>query len=464
MGALLGSGGALTLAALLNLGASIGPSVIPPQVAPDAQLTPALAQRIRLPELARGEVRVDALSARVELHGLTSPQAALNRLKANRSALCPNAKLEGKVVVLTCVTRRITASVGTFNGQTQLDLRATRGVPWAQRSPLVGFSPADFGEGGPCPGTTLAGRGECLFASGEKEAAISELERAAQQTSSPLAHLRLGDLAWDAGDANRALGHWAKTGRSGIASRLARIRECELNGACIGPFDLSTSFELVGLPEPVLRDVRARLLRLTVFSDRLEHALPQMTWTDDGTCSVAGPLCDSVLLQTLQSKEAPLRLAALNVYLQRPNPTDAVVRLSLARAAADASADLGAPLAGAQLLTSVMDDVPAAELDAHLLLTARLFEKAGDRVRAGVVRDFAKARPGVRPSAEWRNVGRGQARAKARQPASQSSGGGSDDGSMISPIDPKSVDTAAVQDDLAATRALLERAGNLTPR
>lgn len=453
----MGFGIALSTLVAVGTSVGLGPGLglIPPPVAPDAQLTAARVERHAFPELSRGEVKVDALSARVELHGLSSPQRAVSRLKRSPSALCPKVALEGKVVVLTCVTRRITASIGTFRGQPQLDLRATRGVPWAQRSSLVWYSPLDLGEGGACPGTTSAGRGECLLEKGDREAGMAELQLAARIDQSPLAHLRLGDLAWDAGDPNRALAHWAKTGPSGIASRLARIRECELSGVCLGAFDVSAGFDLTGLPDRVLRDVRVRLLRLTVFADQLAHALPQMQWSEGGTCTLDPSLCDSALLQSLQAPEGELRQAALAVYLQRPIPTEPPVRLALARAAAETSADLGAPLAAAQLLNSVMDDVPAAELDAHLLRTAQMFERGGDRIRAGVVRDFARARPGQKPSAAWREVGR----SPRTQPAAHK-------GSRNGKNDPKSaagdVDAAALQQELDHTRALLERAGNLT--
>src|SRR6185369_1707903 len=80
------------------------------------------------------------------------------------------------------------------------------------------------------------------------------------------------------------------------------------------------------------------------------------------------------------------------------------LELATARGAQQA----GAPLFAANVLAGVAGRVPAHALPQHLLWTAELYVEGGDRIRAGVIHEFARARAGKRglQGARWAAVAR----------------------------------------------------------
>jgi hypothetical protein len=119
-------------------------------------------------------------------------------------------------------------------------------------------------------------------------------------------------------------------------------------------------------------------------------------------------------------------------------------------AAAEVAQRSGAPLFAANILAAAAGHAPAADLDGHLLRTSELYLLAGDRVRAGVVVEFARARAGKKGlrGSRWAAVARAAAaRRGASAPASETSLHPGDDTELL----------AAASRSAQAARAVLEK-------
>ncbi len=382
-----------------------GPALLCVLALLSARQLPVQTERQVLGPAAKATLEVDAPSATLTVRHLPRPERAAAAWRRSRSELCPKVRVERGALVFTCATRLLDATLEEERGARVLLLRGLVGVPWAHRSPLVPLPLAELGEGPPCPGQTPAARGECLLAAGELDEARAAFEEGAL-AGSGLAHLRLGDLAWEARQLPAAVDHYMKVPPRGPTARLAKARLCVLAGRCepapggLAPFDSS------GLSADVALDLRQQALRGHVFAGALNPALALISEARE-LCQRSSALCQSVLAQGLESPVPEARAQALALYLSGLRPAGGADALELAHLAARASGALGAPAAGAQLLSSLLEEVPRPALDGHLLLTAQLYLDAKDPVRARVARDFAKAQPGGGVDLEaWRALDR----------------------------------------------------------
>ena len=196
-------------------------------IAAAPQLSLEMVERQPLGQKPRAVV-VDALLGRVALPGV---DAATLRALAKKSALCPRTELVGTHTVLSCTSRKLSAR---YDGGA-LVLRTLKG-PVDGGAPLTTYAPETHGFGGPCPGTTPSGRGECAFVRGDVLPAVLELKTVQKKLGPVSSHasLRLGDIAWQAGDFEAAARYYDDAG-SGPFARLAAARLCELLSCLDGP-------------------------------------------------------------------------------------------------------------------------------------------------------------------------------------------------------------------------------------
>lgn len=141
---------------------------------------------------AAGRAEVFALKQEVHIAGA----AGLAKQKWRNNSLCPRIHASGKNLILECSSARLHAS---SDGAT-VTVHALRGLPWDAEdvpAPRPSFAPESVGLGGPCPGTTPAGKAECALKEGQRDEAKKLLEEALQTVHRDYAALRLGDLALD---------------------------------------------------------------------------------------------------------------------------------------------------------------------------------------------------------------------------------------------------------------------------
>jgi hypothetical protein len=360
-------------------------------------------ERIALPPL-RGEVSlvIQALLSQIEIvAGADAPSIAA-RFKGAAGSLCPKVELRGSSVLLQCQTRRLDAVLSEEGGRRFLNIRQLRGLPFrpAQDGPPVfWYDPRAVGIGGPCPGTTPASRGECRLAAERPLEAAALFKEALSTSERSFAAMRLGDLALIAGDPGTAVGWYQRCGRSGVFSRMATTRLCELNGECVEhPGEAYTG---AGLPEPLRTEMELRAIRAAALMGRLDEAAARLTERlaavgRPPACARTPLLCRRVALATLRDATGEQIAPALGLYLALPSRDKGPLALELGRAASERAADLGAPLFGANLLSSLSAQIAPEELAAHLERTAELYLTAGDHTRAAVIVDYARSKLGRR--------------------------------------------------------------------
>jgi len=404
-----------------------------------------LQERVRLPVDA---VRVSSSpferSVVVELPRSASPAAVALRLKFS-SRICPDVDPGASSIVFRCTTPNVRASLSHAGGVGIVDLAQTSVPPWRpaeEGPPLAVLDPAALGLE-PCPGTSQESLGECALAAGDAAGAHRHFEAAAKAGPSPLAEMRLGDLALAADDPDAAVAHWVKARNDSRLERLISIRFCELEPHCLGGESEATLYDAKaagpGLRnEVILRRLRLRALRGDVVGAAGEAVLESR---GDGACATSPRFCRH-LLEVALRLPPPEGTEALGVYLETPHRLEGAEALPLARAAAAQSRAAGAPLWAANLLASLTGRVTPAEQGAHLLLVAQLYVEGGDRIRADEILRFARTRltKAEMASPGWTGVAQAlkrPGRAARAAPA---------------------VVTTSVDTDLAAARAALDSA------
>lgn len=375
-------------------------------------------ERVSLPPL-RGKValRFSALSATVELVAPQDAKAIAKKLIRDPSELCPDFKMQGHVVTLRCQTRRFDAAlVQDAKSHHHLELRTLRGIPSSRAAGSaveLAYPPERVGLGGSCPGTTLAGKGECERIAGHLAEATRLFTQALETADSPAAALRLGDIALQQNDPVAAASWFQRAGTKGAFGRMAMARLCELTGSCLSAQNPTKLFDAVALPEPLRTELELRAIRVDAFLGKLSEAARALAARlSDETrevqaCVEAAPLCVALLIPALKDSDLKTKAEALEAYLQiRAQDEGNPALRPLTRAAADAAQAVGAPQYAANLLASLTQHVAANELEEHLLKTAEMYLEAGDSVRAGVIIDFAKARLGAKrvSSRAWRSL------------------------------------------------------------
>jgi hypothetical protein len=368
-------------------------------------------ERARIPERPKS-LRVEALRERVVLafdHKV--PHAdRWNGLVT----LCPVASQEANRVTLICRTGRIEASLVTRQGLSYLDVRELRGVPVSAADsvlPLFHYDPSTMGLGGPCPGTTPAGLGECFLAQGDVQAAREVFEHLEGRPDKEFAALRLGDLALADGDVSAALRSYRDVPPSGPIGRAATARVCEITGNCLGRADEDVVFESVGLPEPLATEMELRRVRMLANTGRLRAAAmalsARLQLADrPPVCESAADFCAALVLAVLDRSPRADTDLAMHLFLALPDRTKGPYGADLAEAAARASEILAAPEFGANLLALAVSSVPPGRLDGYLREAMRLFVVGGDVARADAIFDFARERLGdaVVARREWKTL------------------------------------------------------------
>jgi hypothetical protein len=207
--------------------------------------------------------------------------------------------------------------------------------------------------------------------------------------------LRLGDLAYAAGDPRGAATHWALT-HGGPWERVAAARLCELSLSCTAGAGAAELYAGAGLPPPLARDLALRRARALAFLGQPLEAVRALGAAGPGVCSAAFAPCQRIALLALRVP-GPGALEALALWVELPGRDRGPAAHEAEVAAAAVAEREGAPAFAANVLAAAAARVPRRALQDHLLRTAELYLAAGDRVRAGVVLDFARIRAGKKP-------------------------------------------------------------------
>jgi hypothetical protein len=326
------------------------------------------------------------------------------------STLCPRVETQGTRTVLHCSTRRLWAELVDDGAGLALDVRLLRGLPWGGelRLPLHHWPVRAYGIPDECPGRLDATRGQCALALGDEEEGARFLKKARSGPDANFAYLRLAELAIARGQVEEAIHLLSFVPPVGPIGRLAHARSCELTGACVDERDSARAGELQTMDEPLKSEFELITWRREVLLGReLKVMAPfaEALQQNPALCDEAVPLCQLMLLAGLAASDDRVRAAALSGWLVqsiRKGPHE----LELAKAAAHAASELGAPGFAAAVLASVSAKIPKGELGAHLLTAAELYLAAGDVVRAGAIFDYAEGRLGVSPTSagDWRAV------------------------------------------------------------
>jgi hypothetical protein len=370
-------------------------------------------ERLPLPASATHLV-IDPLAGTIELRLTSNDKAVAAKLAAAAGQICPRVRATDGGVAFTCRTNRIDARLSVERGRTTLVIEELRGLPWrneADRVPMF-YDPVLFDLGGPCPGTTHAGRAECLLAQGRTAEAAALLQQALKTPAlATFAALRLGDIALGDDDPTGALDWYRRAGVIGLFGRLASLRRCEILDGCSHP-GAQDPFAGSQPREPLRTEVRLRRARLAAFDGRFAEAVALLAGAMPpagrlGTCTVMGMMmCRRVLLSALAHPGREAGVEALETYLALPDRNDGPLAVALVRAAADKAAVVGAPLFGGRLLAASVSWTEGAALADHLLRAAELYSLAGDPPRTRVMLEYAETRfpRGQLGGARWNAV------------------------------------------------------------
>ncbi|GMU58403.1 MAG: hypothetical protein AMXMBFR34_01660 [Myxococcaceae bacterium] len=351
-------------------------------------------ERLPLP-VAPAALEVDVWAREVRLT-TARPGDVVRAVKASR--LCPSVEVRDGAVVLRCRTGQVEATLARGRKGRELALSVPRGLPRddAQASGASWHYPPEvFQLGGACPGTTPEGKAECLLAAGKVDDAVPLLREALLHGNGDFAALRLGDIALAGGDLLGALASYQAAGRKDLWGRLAAMRLCELAGCAREEF----VFDSARLSEPLATEVDLRLARTLALQGHDRRAAlalrrRMMDRTRQPVCPSWPRVCAGVALAALRHEDAEVQALGLELFVAQEQELGASSDPLLLRAASDAAAAIGAPFFAANVLATATPHVPPSRLWEHLARVASLYEAAGDRHRADVVREYAKARLG----------------------------------------------------------------------
>lgn len=376
----------------------------------DLLLTAARAERVMLPAGSNPTLEIDAISSRLILRHPGSRDALASALRS--SGICPRVEVGESQVVLHCETRRLDARIVQVGARRALDIRALRGLPWKEGlsgPPLVPVDPMEAGLGGPCPGTTPVAMGECALARGDRSAAEKHFRE--EPVATGHASIRLGDLALLDDRPARAAWHFQQAATAPAPfGRLAEARLCELLGHCLGGTG-ATLFQSEGLPAGLRSELDLRAARMEAFlgdpNEAARFLVGRMASIPAGkVCPEGQRVCEAIALAAFRTPGARGKEDALALYFALPDRLVGPGAATLAAAAADVCAGLGAPVFGANLLAATTGTAAKEDLEAHLHHAARLYVQGGDRIRAGVIVDYVRFRFGA-PRLEtprWRHL------------------------------------------------------------
>jgi hypothetical protein len=375
------------------------PEAALPAVRPSAITDFISAERLLLPSLRRpATVTVDPLGATIELRVPNAAQMAL-RLRPLLGTICPIVESRLDVVRLHCRTRHLDAELTIAGGRSFLDIRELRGLPYRgpEQQLQSAYDPARFSAADGCPGGTPAARGECAMAAGRPNEAALQFRLAIGTAQHAWGAVRLGDLAVSSGDISGALKLYQRAGTSGPFGRLALLRTCELTGACLED-PRAFAFSTVALPEPIATEVALRAARADTFEGRVGVAIGRLgavlaAEESQPFCDQIGMLfCRRLVLDLLERSDAESGHRAIELYLALPRRLEGPMILELARAAAEKSAALGAPIFAGNIMTSVFSAVEPEGMRDYLLRTAELYVMGHDWARAHLVLEYAESR------------------------------------------------------------------------
>ena len=347
-------------------------------------------------------IEVDALRARIVIHGATLAEKSAH-------ALCPNVEIKRDSLELVCTSRRIWSVLGEDKTGLYLDVRQLRGLAPGDFTLLLRPWPLSaIAIPGGCPGQSAGPRGECALVSGDLVAAKKAFTDALGGADTNLARLRLGDFALREGDLEEAITQYSKVSFAGPIGRMARARECDLSGACYGGQQADEVDDLTGLPEPLKTELELYSLRRQVVGGMVGTAMEKMVQRmnqQPPLCEHATTLCQKLVAAGLEDANDSTRLNALAIYLSdevRYGP----LKIELATLAGKAAEKLGAPGFAAAVLSSISPTVSPEDLDAHLLRVAQLFLDGHDRIRTGFILEYADGRLGRRRGKAWQSIRR----------------------------------------------------------
>jgi hypothetical protein len=397
------------LAAILTLTASAAPATAAGTAAEDGR---EAVDRVLLPAVAGPlTLRIYALEALVviETPSRSTPEL-VGAVRRVPRLVCAGLEERPFEIRLRCRSNRIVARLVPSDSGQLLEIGETRGLPWGglDGPALVPFDPASAGLGEPCPGSSPAGRAECQLAQGDRTGARASLESITEGPALDVAGLRLGDLAFAAGDVRAAVQSWERV-QGNPWQRLAAARLCESSWSCLKAARPESLYATEGLPEPLARDLVLRRARALAFLGRAGEAAQSLLAERPAavSCAAAPSLCQRLILAALRAT-GPDASDGLLLWLDAPERVRGPDAYEVEFAAAAAADRSGAPLFAANILAAAAGHVPPRALQDHLLRTSELYLAGGDRVRAGVVLEFARARAGKKdlPGPRWAAVAR----------------------------------------------------------
>lgn len=358
---------------------------------------------VRITNATTASAEVDAMLGRVVLRGVTP---------VGKTRLCPTQKNVSGAVVLQCKSHRVWAQLEHDARGTYVDVRELTAFNWTDRNseiPMAAWTLKELSIPDACPGTGAAARAECAWIAGDLSAAKSAWDEALGGPDVGLARLRLGDLALRSGDVETAMKLYSAVTTAGPVGRLAAVRACELIGTCFSVTESARVANEEGLALPFAREMALFTMRRDVLAGRERAAVTMLVGRlekDSQLCENAIAFCQKLVEAGLESEDVEARIAALSAFLTealRHGPRE--VELSLA--AAQTAREIGAPGFAAAVLASNTPRVAPSQLSSHLQQIAQLYLAAGDRVRAGVILEYAEGKLGTATrTAAWNQIRR----------------------------------------------------------
>ncbi|MBL8918641.1 MAG: hypothetical protein JNJ54_07275 [Myxococcaceae bacterium] len=386
------------LSCALALALTAAPTRPPPRT-PSANesallLTAAAIERIEV-KISRLDVEVDTWRAEVRLRASEGAEAL--RKLVPKTQLCPRRVVRDGALVLSCRTARFEVHPRQAGDVVALELVELRGLPHDEpRATGVAwhYPPDRHAYGRSCPGSHPVGVAECLMQAGKLAEAEQALRGVIEQNTDAFAMLRLGDLVLRR-DPLEALAHYQAAGRRDFFGRVARVRVCELAGC--GDEDVQRIYDPTGMPEPMRTELELRFARALSLSGDLKGGAQVLLarlgeLRRDPVCPAWPEVCAGVSARALESPDVEVQALGLEVFLGYQRESGPVKDVALVRRVAEVSATFGAHAFAANLLASVTDRVTPPRLKEHLERLVEYYTRAGDPVRAAVVRDFAATR------------------------------------------------------------------------
>ncbi len=393
------------LALLLTLAAAAATPAPQPRPAGPAR------ERIAMPRAAgRPSLEVRPLEGAVVLGTRRGAAALARALRASPPALCPEVEEEPGQVVLRCRSHFIDAQLQPLRAGLLLELAELPGLPaTGPGAPIfVPFDLTGFTPGGSCEGGTALARADCALSRRDLRAARAALEVPLDALHRDAADLRLGEIALAEGDPAGAALFW-KTVRPGPWQRLAAVRLCELSRACLEASGWEEAYDPSGLPPQLALDLTLRHARALAFTGRpvAAAALLFAGRLPGAPLAEAGALRRRLVSVALRTP-GPEGAEALALWLALPDRSARPDAWRDLLAAASQAEALGAPVFASSILSAGTGLVPDQALPGYLARTAELYLATGDRIRAGVVVEFARNRLGERGlgGERWRAIAR----------------------------------------------------------